>query len=108
MDKNLSEEKLDRLITKAEKLKSILMECENFVESLDDGNVIERGPNIVYNISLGDMGSILKAPMGSFSDDFNKRLEKDLPKIFIPREVVEPKSIDLTKSGNYKKPQAEA
>lgn len=101
----VSEETLDRLTAKAERLKSLLMECDNFISDIEGapiGELKAAGPQIVYTIGLGDIQKILSTPAQMFTPGFNAKLSEDLPQILAARpKEQEP---DRTKSGDYKKP----
>jgi hypothetical protein len=101
----VSEETLDRLIAKAERLKSLLMECDDFISDIEGAPVSElkeAGPQIVYTINLGEIQKILSMPSQMFTPGFNAKLSEDLPQILAARPK-EPEP-DRTKSGDYKKP----
>ena len=81
------------------------MECENFVEALDDGNIIEDNakPKVVYTISLGTIRDIVNAPAGTFQPDFQTSVCEALKNIAVLQErKAEPEKKD---TGSYKTPK---
>lgn len=92
-----TEDTLDRLINKAEKLRSILMETESFVEALDGDGItpIEPKtdlPTIVYNVNLGNLREIMNAPSEAFSKPFLEEISKSFMQI-ANTEVMSPEKV---------------
>lgn len=115
IDATDAEAKLDSLTKKAEYLKSLIEGINNIDEEIEAAQrllpaTMQQQPQIVYTIALGDIWSLLNAPAEGFSDEFTTHLQAFAVKHFKAkkRDKQEGKTIDLTKSNNYKKPIGEA
>lgn len=95
-----AEQTLDRLLTKAEKLRSILAETECLAENLGTtttkSTVNSDLPQVVYNVSLGNLRDIMGAPSEAFSQSFLDEIGKAFgqianTKIITPEQVAENK-----------------
>lgn len=102
-----SEEHLDRLIAKAEKLKRLIDEIDGRIGELDDDIAVAEGlekkPQIVWSISLGDIGKMLMAPQDAYTDVVKDKIAEDLSKLLngvagVPEnEVTKGKIVTLCK-----------
>lgn len=121
IDAAQAEATLDRVIAKAEYLTKMLGDINNIDDEVEMAEHVltqQRGsnglPQIVYSINLGDLKGLMAAPADAFSSAFLDKVGKDFRAIAntAPNSPIQPKkeakNIDLTNSGNYKKPTAEA
>lgn len=70
---------------------------------------------LVYSVNMGTLQEVAGAPQAVFTPDFLERVGSDIKQIVNPLFVEaskqvqkQNKSIDLTKSNEYRKPKAEA
>jgi hypothetical protein len=97
IDLSKTEETLDRLITKAEKLRSILAETLEMDKKFPDKDTSNSGlPTIVYNVSLGNLKDIMNAPNEAFSEAFLDEIAKAFTQIanmsvITPEQIAENK-----------------
>lgn len=107
VDLTQTEAHLDRLIAKAERLKSLIDEIDGRIGELDDDIAVAEGlekkPQIVWSISLGDIGKMLMAPQDAYTDVVKDKIASDLSKLLngvagVPEnEVTKGKLVTLCK-----------
>lgn len=107
LDATKFEQTLNRLIGKAEYLKSLLAEINEHGNDLDaevelaEGIVKHQMPRLTYSVNMGDIMQLANAPAAVFTPEFLEQLQIDLPKMVKAAPVKAP--IDTKKSGDYKK-----
>jgi hypothetical protein len=105
LDFSQTEATIDRLITKAERLKALLDEMEGKISNLDDelalAEGVEKKPQIVWSISLGEVSKILMAPKEAFGQPVLDLVARDLAQLIngvakVPEnEVTKGKVVEL-------------
>lgn len=107
VDLTQTEAHLDRLIAKAQHLNKLVDEIEGKIGELDDDIAVAEGlekkPQIVWSISLGDIGKMLMAPQDAYTDVVKDKIASDLSKLLngvagVPEnEVTKGKLVTLCK-----------
>lgn len=103
MDQNVKdllaqEEIIDRLITKAEKLKGILAECGQVPDDRDK-------PQIVYAVHMGSLMELANAPQAVINPEFLETLSKHFQQI-LNTAALKPKEEKKLKSSTIHLGQA--
>jgi len=107
IDFSKTEADLDRLIAKAERLNRLVDQIEGKIGEIDDDIAVAEGlekkPQIVWAISLGDIGKMLMAPQDAYTDVVKDLIANDLSKLLngvagVPEnEVTKGKIVTLCK-----------
>lgn len=102
-----NEAHLDRLIAKAQHLSKLVDEIEGKIGEIDEDIAVAEGlekkPQIVWSISLGDIGKMLMAPQDAYTDVVKDKIAADLSKLLngvagVPEnEVTKGKIVTLCK-----------
>lgn len=99
VDLTATEEHLDRLLAKAERLSKLIDEIDGKIGDIDENIAtaegIEKKPQIVWSISLGEIKNILLAPKEAYGEQVQELIANDLFKLI--NGVKDVPENDLTK-----------